>query len=85
MKTKPVSELKPGDLVDLQGDKYADPNNDHPELEFELQVVDAVERETDTCIAIWFDDFDCVGFPPDHVVQVLEGEIAAMQNPIYED
>lgn len=69
---KPVSELRCGDRVDLQRDKYADPAGDKPELECEYATVCEIERETPDCIAIGFDGFDVVGFPLGHMVKVAE-------------
>lgn len=70
MPLKAISELQSGDLVDLQGDRYAD-NGSHPELEFEYCEVDTVERETADCIRVDFLNI-CVGFPPDHRVEVVD-------------
>jgi hypothetical protein len=67
---KRVVDLRPGDYVDLEGDRFADPLRNKPTLQFIYQMVDAVERETADCVAVWFDGFDCVGFPPDHLVAV---------------
>lgn len=67
--TKKISELIPGDLVDLENDKYADPKG-NPLLECEYVTVDSIERESPECIAVYFRGFDMVGFPPDHVVKV---------------
>lgn len=60
-----VADLRPGDLVDLDGDVYADPDRNHPEFEFEFALVDTVERETDSCAVVYFEGFAC-GFPPQH-------------------
>ena len=56
-----------GDMVDLENDPYVTSN---PMLASTLLTVAAVDRETDTCVAVWFEGFDCVGFPPDHVLKV---------------
>lgn len=62
-----VTELREGDLVDLEGDAYAD-DGEHPTLEFEYAlVVGPNERETDECYRVDF-DHDSVGFPIDHRV-----------------
>lgn len=65
----PVHKLTRGMMVDLEGDRYADPNSDHPEFEFEYQPVQSIEWETTTCIVIHFDNFSC-GFPPNHLLPV---------------
>jgi len=67
---KRVSDLKIGDLVDLEGDRYADPNRDHISFGFEYQEVATIEHETPDCIAVGFEGFDVVGFPPWHMVKV---------------
>jgi hypothetical protein len=64
-----VSDLKEGDLVDLQGDKFADPN-ENPTFESEYQIVESIEIESAGCIAVHFTGFDTVGFPPDHKLPV---------------
>ena len=67
----PVNELKIGDSIDLEGDKYADPNGDNVALASEWQEVYSLERETPTCIVIET-PYITVGFPVDHVVRVRE-------------
>lgn len=66
---KKVSELQVGDLVDLEHDPFAD-SEKHPEFEFELQEVEAIEVETPQCTAVYFASAPCIGFPPDHIVKV---------------
>lgn len=65
---KKISELEPGDLVDLQGDRYAD-NGNHPEFEFEYCEVGELVVENTNCVLVHFDKISC-GFPPDHFVEV---------------
>lgn len=73
-----VDELRPGDLVDLDGDPYActcasgDPDCD-PGMtwRFEYGRVDETVRETPTCIRVDFSNGESVGFPPDHEVTVF--------------
>ena len=65
---KRAADLQPGDLVDLEGDNFAD-NGEHPEFEFELQEVAELDRETPGCLAVYFSNFAC-GFPPDHLLEV---------------
>lgn len=62
----PAWLVQPGDCIDLEGDYYADPNRDHVEYEFELQVVESVERETDDCVAISILNGPQIGFPLNH-------------------
>ena len=68
-----VLDLRVGDRVDLEGDLIADPAGDHPEFEFEFEVVDHIERETEDCIRVDFRSGLSCGFPPDHWVDV-DGE-----------
>ncbi len=67
---KAIRRLKPGDLVDLCGDPFADPEKSSPLLQHELVTVDEVERETAHCFAVYFEGFPCIGFPPDHRIPV---------------
>lgn len=69
-----VAELVPGDSVDLEGDKHADSpsqchESDHPEFEFELEVVCEVKRETPDCILLEFESGFACGFPADYSLQ----------------
>lgn len=75
MLTLRVEELQEGDLVDLEGDQYADPKRAHIAFEFELQEVASIERETPDCIAVAFEAFDIVGFPPGHRVKVRRNRL----------
>lgn len=78
-----VDMLRTGDRVDLEGDIFADPrggatdslsmeDSDHPEFAMEFQTVREIDRESDECICVYFDNFAC-GFPPDHWLDV-DGE-----------
>jgi hypothetical protein len=64
--TKMTKELQPGDLVDLQGDSVL---GHHPEFQFELAEVVEIERETDDCYVVYFDNH-AAGYAPDHVFKV---------------
>lgn len=66
-------QIVPGDLVDLEGDQYADPGNDNTHLQSELVEVACVEQETPRCVAIGFEGFDVVGFPTHHLLRVKRG------------
>ena len=74
-----VQFLRPGDLVDLQHDPFADPQSRHPLFEFEGAVVSSVERETPSCVAVCFEGFDVVGFPAHHRLRVLRREARGHQ------
>lgn len=67
---KRIDELTIGDMVDLEGDKYCRGAQDI--APFTAFTVCEIERETPDCIAIGFDGYDVVGFPPDHVLEVLD-------------
>lgn len=69
MITRRIDELKIGDLVDLANDKFADPNGTNQEFSFEYLTVREIDRETPSCIVVYFDDYAC-GFPPSHVVTI---------------
>jgi len=75
----PVENLKEGDLVDLEGDRYADQAGCNPLFECELMPVTHVERETDNCVTVYFEGFDMVGFPVGHPLlrQARAGESIA--------
>lgn len=66
----PASDLIVGDIVDLYADPFADPDAPYGanSLWFDSEYVQVVEvtRETDDCVAVGFEGFDLVGFPPDH-------------------
>lgn len=77
-----AARLTPGDIIDLEGDTYADPNGDgtcgcdpdcihYLPFEFEYnQVVDVVQ-ETDTVIRVDLLEHGSFGFPPDHPILVV--------------
>jgi hypothetical protein len=66
----PAFQIQIGDLIDLKGDCFADPNGAHTQFESEYVQVVSVEIETADCIAIGFEGFDLVGFPHDHLLNV---------------
>lgn len=60
-----AADLKEGDMVDLEGDPYANGEDTQHIAPFELFVVRGVERETADCVRVDFDNLS-VGFPPNH-------------------
>lgn len=66
----PAHMIQVGDLVDLEGDAYADPRSDNPYFRCELATVASIDAETSNCIAIGVEGFDVVGFPADHLLNV---------------
>lgn len=64
-----IKALKPGDMLDLAGDKFADPDHDNPYLECQYAVVAGIEFETPNCIRVDFEEGSSVGFPPEHFVR----------------
>jgi hypothetical protein len=69
MPQRRITELRHGDLCDLEGDKYADPYRNHLKYRDSYVPVLDVERETDSCFCVHFEDGDAVGFPPDHEIE----------------
>ena len=67
-----IKNLMPGMLVDLEGDRYADPRRTNRAYQFEYQRVVDVVPETTDCICVYFAESNPVGFPPNHEVFVLE-------------
>ena len=69
----PASEIKPGHILDLEGDPFADPDDDDEHsnsFEFEYAHVWEATRETEDCVALGGDSW-FVGFPPDHLMTVV--------------
>lgn len=72
-----VTDVRPGMDLDLEGDKYADPENDLDGLfVYEFATVMSVIRETPGCVLIHFENAGDFGFPPDHEVRVSEESAA---------
>lgn len=64
-----VSEVKVGDMLDLEGDPHADPGRDNIMLEHELATVLEIDHEGTGCTVLYCDGISC-GFPPDHMVKL---------------
>lgn len=67
---RPVGEIIPGDRIDLEGDRYADPNGDTIAYQSEYAQADGVEFETPDCTVVHFTDGPSIGFPADWKVKV---------------
>lgn len=76
-----IDQLRVGQRVDLEGDKYADAWCDpdtksetkaawSAHYEAEYCVVEGWERESPGCIRVDFESSPSIGFPPDHLVEV---------------
>lgn len=70
--TRPL-DLRAGDMVDLEGDPYADPDHDIQSFQFLYMEVTVVEQETPECVRVNFADWDSCGFPVDHELTRREG------------
>lgn len=62
--------VKPGDLIDLEGDAYADPAGADPTYPYELAMVADLELETPGCVAVGFEGAGVIGFPPEHLLKL---------------
>ncbi len=78
LQTIKASELKEGDMIDLEGDKFADPNNDNAALECEYCIVEGIEQETPECIVIYTQHVN-VAVPTDHPIKLFARERVAPQ------
>lgn len=74
-----VEDLKFEDMVDLQGDAYADPNNDDISFQYEMEVVDEISDELmvheishEHGVLVEFQE-SVVCFPYGHEVKVFNG------------
>lgn len=65
-----AKDLIEGDLVDLEGDMFADPNKNNVSFKYDFQEVAEINWENPNCVAIGFKGFDIVGFPPWHKLYV---------------
>lgn len=67
-----AGDLRPGLLVDLENDAYAD-NGQHPEFEFAFETVATKLLEGPDCVLIEFESGFACGFPPDHELLAFVG------------
>ena len=49
-----VKNLKEGDLIDLEGDDFADPDKSDEMLTYEMSEVFEIEKETEFCTCLFF-------------------------------
>jgi hypothetical protein len=71
MRNKLVSNLQSGDMIDLFGDAFADPNKDPSRsFKFEFETVLEVKQETHDCFRVDFESGFSCGFPPNHEVRI---------------
>lgn len=75
-----VAELRPGDMVDLEGDLYADPEWSDPGFPHEFATVIGIEREAPDCVRVDFDG-GAFGFPPSHMVPAAPCPTVAVASP----
>jgi hypothetical protein len=67
----PARNIRIGAYVDLQGDRYADPDNDpHDMTAYEYAVVENVVAEAEDCVRV-DTTLGSFGFPPEHPLRVL--------------
>jgi hypothetical protein len=69
MITKRACELEVGDLLDLEGDPYADPRRDIKALAETLAEVMEIMRPVPQLVLVYFRR-NVVGFPPGHQLRV---------------
>lgn len=66
-----AENIKVGDLIDLYGDPFADPNRD-PGLAFEFEyawVMEPIDVESSDCVVIYTDS-GAFGFPINHQFEI---------------
>lgn len=68
-----VDEVCIDDLIDLEDDEFADPEDRRHIFPYEMARVIGFEQETDNCIRVDFDSTS-IGFPPDHLLRRYDGE-----------
>lgn len=72
MKLISVTEVQPGDLLDLEHDPYADTEKTHASVSFLYAEVVGSEQETPDCVRIDFEGLDSFGFPTSHEVYLCQ-------------
>lgn len=65
-----ADQLRPEDLVDLQGDEFADPGGNEQAYQFEYVQVIGSELETEECLRVDLESCGATGMPPSHRVRL---------------
>lgn len=68
LQKRAVRDLMVGDMIDLAGDQYADPEGDNIAYDCEYAVVCEITRETSSCTVIHCEGGPSIGFPPEHMI-----------------
>lgn len=61
-----VGDLRVGQVVDLEGDLYADPDKTNRHLAEHVQVVEEIVCNNERAVRVVFEDSESVVFPADH-------------------
>ena len=61
-------DLVDGDLVDLEGDAFSDPDHADMSFPYECERVIGVEQETPACVRVDYENH-CCGYPTDHLLR----------------
>ena len=64
-----AKDLKVGMRIDLEGDKYADPEGENTLLQNEYAEVETVDIETEDCVCIYAHNVT-VGLPVEHKIKL---------------
>jgi len=67
-----ADEVNIDDLIDLENDEFADPEDRRHIFPYEHARVIGFERETEDCIRIDFDNTS-IGFPVAHMLRRFDG------------
>lgn len=68
----PASELREGDLVDLESCPYLKKRTEAPYL---YATITSVERETPDCVAVSYEGIDTVGYKPNQMLRRKNYEV----------
>lgn len=62
-----AADLREDDRVDLESCPYL---KEHGSAEWEYATVSAVKVETPTCVCVYYEGIDAVGYHPDQLLRV---------------